>query len=107
MNDVVTAQVSNGFISLCGMGLGLVAILACAALCVTAVVAYNRRKTLSDEMEATLKIEMIERGMSADDIERILHAKMGTPEVKSLSGLFEAIGSARQARARAQQAKPT
>jgi hypothetical protein len=106
MQEVVSARVSDGFIVLCGMGLGLVSILGAIVVVIAVVNAFYRRRTLLDEMEATLKIEMIQRGMSAEDIERILHAKMGTPEGKSLSGLFESL-SARHALARAQQAKPT
>ncbi|HEV3138388.1 MAG TPA: hypothetical protein VGZ26_10805 [Pirellulales bacterium] len=51
--------------------------------CVTAVVALvivtrHKRRAQRDEMEATLKMEMIERGMSADEIERVLAAKISS-----------------------------
>jgi hypothetical protein len=51
--------------------------------CVTAVViimilTVHKRKALRDEMEATLKMEMIERGMSADEVERVLAAKISS-----------------------------
>ena len=41
------------------------------------IVAITKRKMQRDDMEATLKMEMIERGMSAEDIERVLAARMG------------------------------
>ena len=47
---------------------------------VTAIIVGNRRKMQRDDMEATLKMEMIERGMSAEDIERVLAARIGPPK---------------------------
>lgn len=46
---------------------------------VTLIVSSYRRKMQRDDMEATLKMEMIERGMSAEDIERVLAARIGPP----------------------------
>jgi hypothetical protein len=45
---------------------------------VTAIVTHHYRKLQKDDMEATLKMEMIQRGMSADDIERVLSAHIGS-----------------------------
>ncbi len=47
---------------------------------VTAIISINRRKMQRDDMEATLKMEMIERGMSAEEIERVLAARIGPPK---------------------------
>lgn len=44
---------------------------------VTLIIAINKRKMQRDDMEATLKMEMIERGYSAEDIERTLAARIG------------------------------
>lgn len=107
MNELLSAHVSEGFMTLCGMGLGLVAILCTTAVVGAGVTSYNRRKSLADEMEATLKIEMIERGMTPDDIERVLHAKMGTPEEKTLSGLVGGLAMGHGCRTREQHARPT
>jgi hypothetical protein len=46
---------------------------------VTLIIAINKRKMQRDDMEATLKMEMIQRGMTADDIERVLAARIGPP----------------------------
>jgi len=53
---------------------------------VTLIVSSYRRKMVRDDMEATLKMEMIERGMSADDIERVLAARIGPPSHKHACG---------------------
>lgn len=49
---------------------------------VTLIIAINKRKMQRDDMEATLKMEMIQRGMSAEDIERVLAARIGPPRHK-------------------------
>jgi hypothetical protein len=77
---IFTTRFSNEFLALCGMGLGLTAIIGTVLVIIVVVMVIVRRKTLRDEMEATIKIEMIERGMSADDIERVLKARMAAPE---------------------------
>ena len=46
---------------------------------VTLIISINKRKMQRDDMEATLKMEMIERGYTAEDIERTLAARMGPP----------------------------
>jgi hypothetical protein len=89
-SDIYTTRFSHEFIALCGMGLGAVAIISSAIVAITIVMAIYYRKTLRDEMEATLKIEMIERNMSAEDIERVLKAKMGSAEFKARAHLFGA-----------------
>ena len=43
----------------------------------TAIITNHYRKLQHDDMEATLKMEMIQRGMAAEDIERVLAARMG------------------------------
>jgi hypothetical protein len=43
------------------------------------VVAECWRKMRKDELDADLKQEMVARGMSADEIERVLAARSGKP----------------------------
>jgi hypothetical protein len=54
----------------------LVGILGVIVVVVTKLVADYSRKSRRDDMEATLKMEMIQRNMSVDEIERVLAAKM-------------------------------
>jgi hypothetical protein len=53
-------------------------ILALTVVGITLIISINNRKMQRDDMEATLKMEMIERGMSADEIERVLAARIGS-----------------------------
>ncbi|HEV3138633.1 MAG TPA: hypothetical protein VGZ26_12030 [Pirellulales bacterium] len=105
MQELVTTRFSNEFLALCGMGLGLVAIVGVIITTTAIIYAVYKRKTQLDDMEATIKMEMIQRGMSAEEIERVLHAKMGTPQAKSLANLFDAIAAARRNRATGQKAE--
>jgi len=53
-----------------------VLIVACATtVLLTAIVTAHRRKSQRDEMETTLKLEMVQRGMSPEEIERVLNAR--------------------------------
>lgn len=45
-------------------------------IALVAILTGYHRKMIRDDMEATLKMEMIERGMSADEIERVLAARL-------------------------------
>jgi hypothetical protein len=65
------------FLGLCAIGLGLVVILGGIIVAVTKVMVSHFRRTQLDEMEASLKMEMIQRGMSAGEIKQVLEAKMG------------------------------
>src|SRR4029079_6845030 len=106
MHEVATTRYSREFLALCGMAIGLVAIVGAIILSVTIVIAVYKRRTLLDEMEATIKIEMVQRGMSAEDVERVLQAKMGVSRAKSLANLFETISSSRKSKASTQQTRP-
>jgi hypothetical protein len=48
-------------------------------IAITAILADTYRKLQRDDMAATLKMEMIQRGMPADEIERILAARLNPP----------------------------
>jgi hypothetical protein len=51
--------------------------LAIASMCIVPSVLYYLRGVKRDEREAELKRDMIARGMSPEDIERVLKAKSG------------------------------
>jgi len=59
--------------------IGLLMLACGTAVAIIALLTAHKRRAQRDEMEATLKMEMIERGMSADEVERVLAAKMGPP----------------------------
>jgi hypothetical protein len=60
-----------------GEFLGMIAIIGGITVWVIKVLTLHNRKTQLDEMEATLKMEMIQRGMSASEIKQVLEANMG------------------------------
>ena len=49
--------------------------LAIAAMCIVPAVLHYMREVKQDEQRGPLKRDMIARGMSADEIERVLKAK--------------------------------
>lgn len=53
-------------------------VLASAVVLMTLILMHYRRRMQRDDMEATLKMEMIQRGLSAEDIERVLAADIGS-----------------------------
>lgn len=55
-----------------------------ASIGLTEYVLHYLRNSRRDAMEATLKLEMIQRGMSADEIERVLSARMPTGRSKNM-----------------------
>jgi hypothetical protein len=66
------------------------AIIGSVIVAVTKLVSNHFRKTQLDDMEATLKMEMIQRGMTAGDIKQVLEAKMGATKCVSLADLGDA-----------------
>jgi hypothetical protein len=50
---------------------------AIAAICIVPSVLFYLRGVKQDQLEAELKRDMIARGMSAEEIERVLAAKSG------------------------------
>ena len=77
MNDLVTKLDQETLLGLCGMLLGAIAIIGGISVTITHVMSAHYRRTQLDEMEATLKMEMIQRGMSADEIAKVLESRMG------------------------------
>jgi hypothetical protein len=51
--------------------------LAIASMCIVPSALYYMRQMKRDEQAASLKRDMIARGMSAEEIERVLAAKQG------------------------------
>ncbi len=76
MSDIFAKLNGGEILGLCGIILGTVAVLGGIIIAITKVVAAHYRKTQLDEMEATLKMEMIQRGMSADEIKQVLEARL-------------------------------
>ena len=68
-------------LALCGMLVGVVAIVGGISVAITKVISAHYRKTQLDEIEATLKMEMIQRGMSAGEIKQVLEAKTGPTKI--------------------------
>ena len=89
MNEVLPKLSGEEFLGLCGIGLGLVAILGGICVAITQVISTSSRRKMLDEMEATLKLEMIQRGLSASEIKQILEARSASSKGFSidLSGL--------------------
>jgi len=70
---------------LAGMLVGVIAILGGFSVAITKVLSSNRRRMQLDEMDATLKMEMIERGMSADEISAVLKARSDSSQFVNLN----------------------
>jgi hypothetical protein len=95
VNEIVSKLNGGEILGLCGIVVGLLALLGGLGVAVTKVVASYYRRTQLDEMEATLKLEMIQRGMSADDIKQVLEAKMGSSRRAWLQEMWAAAPIAR------------
>jgi len=85
MHDLVSKLDGGEFLGLCGILLGLTAVLGGVGIAIAKVVAAHFRRTQLDEMEATLKLEMIQRGMSADEIKRVLESRMGGTKFRTVA----------------------
>jgi hypothetical protein len=88
MSEIISKLDNDAILGLCGMLVGVVAIIGGITVAITKVVSTHYRKTQLDEMAATLKMEMIQRGMSADEIKQVLEAKMGSNRPSSLGDLL-------------------
>jgi hypothetical protein len=77
MNDLISKLNGGELLALCGILLGLFALIGGMTIGFAKVISEHYRKSQRDEMEATLKMEMIQRGMSAGEIKQVLEAKMG------------------------------
>jgi len=93
MSDIFSKLDGGEILGLCGIGLGLFALMGGIAVAISTVVTNHRRRVQLDEMEATMKMEMLQRGMSAQDIRTVLEAKMSSTKGRSLSDLLGSIPS--------------
>jgi len=89
MSDILSKLDGGEILGLCGILLGLVALIGGLVVAVIKVLEGHHRKTQLDEMEATLKMEMIQRGMSAAEIKQVLESKMDS----SRSSVAELLNS--------------
>ncbi len=87
-NELVTKLDGGEILGLCGIIVGLLALIGGIVVAITKVVASYYRRTQLDEMEATLKMEMIQRGMSAADIKQVLEARIGENRSDSLHSIW-------------------
>lgn len=78
MSEMFSKLNGGEFLGLCGILLGLIAVIGGVATGLATLVAIYKRRVQLDEMEATLKMEMIQRGMSASEITQVLEAKMSS-----------------------------
>jgi hypothetical protein len=77
--DSVMSKIGNEeILALAGMLVGVIAILGGISVAIVKVVSSNRRQMQLDEMDASLKLEMIQRGMSAEEIAAVLKARTGS-----------------------------
>jgi hypothetical protein len=86
MSELLSRLTSEDLLALCGIFLGLVAIVGGLCIGLVAVVSYHYRRSRMDDIEATLKMEMIQRGMSADEISKVLEARAAECVPKAMSG---------------------
>lgn len=75
MSELLSRLTSEDLLALCGIFLGLVAIIGGLSIGLVAVISYHYRRSRMDDIEATLKMEMIQRGLSAEDIRKVLEAR--------------------------------
>jgi hypothetical protein len=95
MSDLISKLDSSAVLGLCGMLVGIVAILGAITVAITKVVSAHYRRSQLDEMEATLKMEMIQRGMSAPEIKQVLESKMGSSR-SALGDLLSSLPNMRR-----------
>ncbi len=96
MENVVSELREETLIALCGILLGAIAILGGITVAITLVVSSHYRRKQLDEMEATLKMEMIQRGMAAEEIAKVLGARMSANR-SSVRDLMESLPQVRRA----------
>jgi hypothetical protein len=104
-NELVSKLDGGEILGLCGMIVGLLAIIGGIGVAITKVVASHYRRTQLDEMEVALKMEMIQRGMSAADIKQVLEARTGSARRSSFQDLFAGLHTPGMPRACGKEAK--
>jgi hypothetical protein len=74
-----------------GILVAVVAIVAGTLIAVTAVLAYHWLAARRTEAESALKRDMLERGMSAEEIERVIRATSASPAPSAAGEKSEAL----------------
>jgi hypothetical protein len=105
MTEILGKLDGGELLGLCGIVLGLMGIVGGITVAITKVVAAHYRRTQLDEMEATLKMEMIQRGMSAVEIKQVLEARMGSSRPSTLGEFFGSLPSVQMPNLFAKDAK--
>jgi hypothetical protein len=85
MDSIVSKIGTEEILALSGMAVGVIAILGGITVAITQVVSSHRRRMQLDEMDATLKMEMIQRGMAADEIATVLKARSSSSKSVNLN----------------------
>jgi hypothetical protein len=79
MSEILSKLDNNDIIALCGILVGVIAVVGGIMVAITTVVVAYLRRSRLDDMEATLKLEMLQRGMSAEEIKAVLETSLGKP----------------------------
>jgi hypothetical protein len=85
MDSIISKLGTEEILALAGMVVGVIAILGGITVAITQVVSSHRRRMQLDEMDATLKMEMIQRGMSAEEIDTVLRARSSSRKIVNLN----------------------
>jgi hypothetical protein len=104
VEGLISQLKGEDLLALCGIFLGLVAILGGISIGLVAVISHHFRRSRMDDIEATLKMEMLERGMSAAEIQQVLEAR-GSDSCAPQGMAFNGFGGWRQMRR--EMAKPS
>jgi len=105
MTQILSKLDGGELLGLCGILLGMLGLIGGITVAITKVVAAHYRRTQLDEMEATLKMEMIQRGMSAGEIKQVLEARMGSSRPSTLADFFGTLPSVQMPNLFAKDAK--
>jgi len=105
MTEILGKLDGGEILGLCGILLGLMGLVGGITVAITKVVASHYRRTQLDEMEATLKMEMIQRGMSAGEIKQVLEARMGSSRSSTLDELVRSWSGLAKSNVFAKEAK--
>jgi hypothetical protein len=91
MDELISKINSEDILPLCGIFIGLIAVLGGISVAITGVISGNRRRAQRDEIEASLKLEMIQRGLSAAEIKQILETRMGSNKCANFAELLASM----------------
>jgi hypothetical protein len=93
VNRLPSGEIFALLVVLTGLVVGLI-------IAVTAIIVSNWRRVRQLDIEGTLKQDMLQRGMSAEDIERVIRASAIPAETESKRESSESFGDAAASQAR-------